>query len=91
MPHDELRRKIGCKLKQVGKDLVLLRDGAADGTQVKAVVWYGTEKLPTSGEANKLRRALIGAHIPYRVVPLPKNLRCLRPPVWITPRRFGNC
>ncbi|UDH01620.1 hypothetical protein [Rhodococcus opacus] len=81
MTQSDLKNLMNRKLDQVGKDIDLRAGGAVDGTEVRAVVWYGVEPLPTTGEGRKLREALVNAGIDYVVVPLPANLRHLHPPV----------
>ncbi|MGC4863161.1 SpvB/TcaC N-terminal domain-containing protein [Micromonospora sp. DT41] len=77
LPADKLKEKVDFKVAQVGKDVQLRAD-----RKIQQAVWYGTEALPTSGEGNRLRQALIDAGIQYQVVPLPPNLANLRPPVY---------
>ena len=77
LPADTLKMKVDFKVAQVGKDLQLRAEG-----KIQQAVWYGTEALPTTGEGNRLRQALIDANIQYQVVPLPANLANLRPPVY---------
>jgi RHS repeat-associated protein len=57
-------RKLQDKLDQVGADIALLRENR----EVKRVIWFGTEPLPSSGRAGQLRQALEDAGIEYWVV-----------------------
>ncbi|MDB5347772.1 MAG: hypothetical protein JWP89_6149 [Schlesneria sp.] len=60
MTQEQLSRK----LDQVGSDFVLLKTD----TNIKRIVWFGTEPLPTRGLGAKLRQALQEAGIEYWVV-----------------------
>jgi hypothetical protein len=59
MTQEQLSRK----LDQVGSDFALLRNG-----DVKRIIWFGTEPLPTKGLGGQLREALQKAGIEYWVV-----------------------
>ncbi|WP_231737524.1 hypothetical protein [Mycobacterium sp. IS-1742] len=74
VPQDVLREKVNFKIQQVGKDLQLKRE-----RKIRSAVWYGTEPLPATGEAERLRRALKDAGIEYRVAPLPADLTKFSP------------
>jgi hypothetical protein len=58
------RSKLQEKLDQVKKDFIL----RGTNPEVSRVVWIGTEPLPTTGPASRLRKALEDARIPYWVV-----------------------
>jgi len=60
MTQEQLSRK----LDQVGSDFALLKTNP----DVKRIVWFGTEPLPTTGLGGQLREALQKAGIPYWVV-----------------------
>lgn len=60
MTQEQLSRK----LDQVGSDLALLKTNP----DVKRIVWFGTEPLPTTGLGGQLREALQKVGIPYWVV-----------------------
>jgi len=77
LPQDKLRAKVNEKIKQVAKDLDLRESG-----KIQEAIWYGTEALPDTGPASELKRALEGAGIKYKVVPLSPNLAQLRVPVY---------
>jgi RHS repeat-associated protein len=53
------------KLDQVAADFALLKTRP---NEIKRVIWFGTEELPTSGLGSQLREALEQAGIPYFVV-----------------------
>jgi hypothetical protein len=52
------------KLDQVASDFALTKTNP----DVKRIVWFGTEELPTTGLGGQLRRALQQAGISYWVV-----------------------
>lgn len=60
MTQEQLSRK----LDQVGSDFALLKKNK----DVKRIVWFGTEPLPTTGLGGQLREALQNAGIEYWVV-----------------------
>jgi hypothetical protein len=57
-------KQLSRKLHQVGSDFALLKTNP----DVKRIVWFGTEPLPTTGLGGQLREALQKAGIPYWVV-----------------------
>ncbi len=60
MTQEQLSRK----LDQVGSDFALLKTNP----QVKRIVWFGMEPLPTTALGSQLREALQKAGIEYWVV-----------------------
>lgn len=61
MTIDQLQRK----LDQVGSDFALLQKNP----EVKQVIWFGPDPLPTTGLGNQLRLALQQSGITYEVIP----------------------
>jgi hypothetical protein len=60
MTQEQLSRK----LDQLASDFALLRTNP----DVKRIVWFGTEELPTTGLRGQLRQALEQAGVPYWVI-----------------------
>jgi len=60
MTDEQLSRK----LDQVGADFALLRANS----EIKRIVWFGTEELPTTGLGARLRDALKSSGIDYWVI-----------------------
>jgi hypothetical protein len=58
------REQLSRKLDQAGSDSALLKTNP----QVRRIIWFGTEELPSSGLGGQLKQALMDAGIPYWVI-----------------------
>jgi hypothetical protein len=58
------QKQLSRKLAQVSSDFALMRTNP----EVKRIVWFGTEGLPSTGLGQQLREALARSGISYWVV-----------------------
>lgn len=57
---EQFAEKVSFKLKQIGSDLMLLKNAESG---IRKVIWFGTEPLP-----KELAEALAKANIPYWII-----------------------